>query len=89
MWRVIATFVLVLGMIGCGADGAKDMGAPPPSAAVLPTVPVETVVPTDDSVLHFNGIRVESAQHQATQLLSPLPQQRATSRSYVVTVSMF
>ncbi len=83
MWRVIATLILALGMIGCGADGAKDTAAPPPSAAASP------IVPTDGISIRFNGMLGESPQHQATQILGPLFQQRATSRSYVVTVSMF
>ena len=89
MWRVIAAFMLVLGMLGCGADGAKDTAAPHPSAAAPPTGPAEPGVPTDDTPIRFNGMHGVSPQHQATQSFGPLSPQSATSRSYVVTVSMF
>ena len=79
MRRVMATLVVVLCMMGCEGDDSRERSnviLPPALQADFPQAP-------------FNAVSGESPKYQATQVLSPQPQQNVTSKRYVMTVSMF
>lgn len=95
MRRVMATLVVVLCMIGCGADEAHNRlttTAPPattPVGEAPPAAPPPTTLVADFPQSPFNAVTGASPKYQATQVLSAQPPQSVLSRRYAMTVSMF
>ena len=73
MRRVLATVVVVLGLMGCEGDNTRERAN----------------LQVDFPQAPFNAVTGASPKHQATQVLSTPSQQRITSQRYAMTVSMF
>ena len=88
MRGVIVTLLIVLYMMGCGADHSSERSNTTSPTEVTPPVALQIDFPQAP----FNGVTGESPRYQATlgmQILSAEPQQSITSQRYVMTVSMF
>ena len=88
MRGVIATLLIVLYMMGCGADHASERSNTTSPPEVTPPVALQVDFPQAS----FNVVTGESPRYQSTlsmQILSAEPQQSITSQRYVMTVSMF
>ena len=88
MRGVIATLLIVLYMMGCGADHASERS----NTTLPPEVTPPVALQVDFPQASFNVVTGESPRYQATlsmQILSTEPQQSITSQRYVMTVSIF
>ena len=94
MWRVIASSIVVLCLLGCESDtGSTRFTTPvPPETLPVEAPPVSPPAPALQAEFPqppFNTVTSASPKYEATQILSTQPPQTITSRRYAMTVSMF